>query len=73
MLIFYYGLKHTPARVATICELAWPGSSLLIGIIVFKNTFTLTQVVGIILLISAMLLISLTQKEKNGVVAERKL
>lgn len=73
MLLFYYGLKHTPARVATICELAWPGSSLLIGITVFKNTFSPTQIFGIVLLISAMLLISMTQKEKKVIVPEREL
>lgn len=73
MLLFYLGLKHTPARVSTICELTWPASSLIIGILFFKNTFTPTQIAGIVILISSMLAISYTQREKDIVVAEKDL
>lgn len=64
ILIYYYGLKHVPARVATILEMTWPISSLVIGTLVFKNEFTLTQVVGTILLLGSMIAISRTQKEQ---------
>lgn len=71
MLVYYFGLKYTKARVATICELAWPASSLIIGILFFKNTFTPTQILGIVLLVAAMILISWSQREKEVVVAEK--
>lgn len=67
MLLYYFGLKHTPARVATICELAWPASGLVTGIVFFQNTFTSTQIIGIIVLMASMLAISLSQKEKEVV------
>lgn len=73
MLLYYYGLKRTPARVATICELAWPASSLIIGIVVFKNTFTITQILGIIVLFAAMLAISLSQTEKAVIIPEKEI
>ncbi|MCX7996536.1 MAG: DMT family transporter [Patescibacteria group bacterium] len=63
MLLYYRGLKHTPARVATICELAWPASSLIIGIVFFKNSFTVSQIIGIVILLGSMLVISRTQKD----------
>lgn len=73
MLIYYFGLKHTKARVATICELAWPASSLIIGILFFKNTFNTTQIIGIVLLIAAMITISVSQREKNIVLPEKEI
>jgi drug/metabolite transporter (DMT)-like permease len=63
MLLYYAGLKHTPARVSTICELAWPASALIIGILVFKNSFTILQIFGVVLLVASMVAISLTQKD----------
>jgi drug/metabolite transporter (DMT)-like permease len=73
MLVYYFGLKQTKARVATICELAWPASSLVIGILFFKNTFNVTQIVGIVLLIAAMISISVTQRGKDVVIPEKEV
>lgn len=64
MLLYYFGLKYTAARVATICELAWPASATIIGIVFFGNTFTPTQILGIAVLIGSMTAISLSQKER---------
>lgn len=51
-LVFYYlGLKKTPARVATICELVWPASAILIDYFIFKKTLSTTQLLGIALLL----------------------
>lgn len=61
-LIYYYGLRRTSARVATICELAWPASSLLIGILWFENTFTWSQIVGIVLLSTCMFFVVRMEK-----------
>lgn len=71
IMLYYVGLKHVPARVATICELAWPASSLLIDIFIFKNTFTATQVVGMVLLVSSMFVITMTQKDASEVLPQK--
>ena len=73
MLIYYFGLKHTKARVATICELAWPASSLIIGVLFFKNTFNGTQIAGIVVLVAAMIAISITQREKDVILPEKEI
>lgn len=70
-LIYYYGLKRTPARVATICELAWPASALLIGIVWFGNTFTWSQILGMLILTVSMVVVSFSQKEGVGYVMEK--
>lgn len=61
MLIYYFGLKRVPARVATIFELTWPASSMVIGVLFFDNTFTVTQLMGIVMLIGSMIVIARTQ------------
>lgn len=45
--IYYYGLKRTPARVTTICELVWPASAVAIDYFYFHKGFSVTQVIGI--------------------------
>lgn len=62
MLLYYFGLKRVPARVATIFELTWPASSLVIGIVAFDNTFTVTQIIGIVSLVISMVVIARTQR-----------
>lgn len=58
LLIYYKGLSHVPARVSTILELSWPVSAVLIDLIFFKNTLSLTQWIGALLLIFVILTIS---------------
>jgi drug/metabolite transporter (DMT)-like permease len=48
--IYYYGLKKTPARVATLCELVWPASAVVIDYVYFDKSLTLTQILGILVL-----------------------
>lgn len=54
LAIYYYGLNKIPARVATLFELIWPASALLIDIVVFKSTFSLTQVLGLAILTTSL-------------------
>lgn len=54
LLIYYYGLKKTPARVSAICELAWPASAIFIDYAYFHKSLSLTQIAGVIVLIFAM-------------------
>jgi drug/metabolite transporter (DMT)-like permease len=51
LIIYYYGLKKTPARVSSICELVWPASAVFIDFYFFHKDFTITQVLGIIVLL----------------------
>jgi len=53
LAIYYYGLKHTPARVTTLCELVWPASAVLIDFFYYHKTFSTTQVLGIAILLYA--------------------
>lgn len=48
---YYYGLKKTPARVTTLCELVWPASAIFIDYMYFHKTLSGTQVAGVILLL----------------------
>lgn len=51
--IYYYGLKRIPAHVATIIELLFPLSAVVIDFVYFKNPLSLTQIFGGILLLFA--------------------
>ena len=47
MFIYYYGLRTTPAVVATIAELAFPITAILVGYFKFGQTLTGWQWVGV--------------------------
>src|SRR3989338_6763428 len=49
--IYYYGLKKTPAKITTLCELVWPASAVAIDFFYFHKTFSLTQGLGIAILV----------------------
>lgn len=53
LAIYYYGLKKTPARVTTICELVWPASAILIDYFYYHQALSLTQILGTIVLLFA--------------------
>ncbi len=52
LAIYYYGLKRTPARVTTLCELVWPASAIFIDYIYFHKPLSLTQILGVIILLT---------------------
>jgi len=62
VIIYYAGLKHTRASVATICELFWPLSAVLIDYFVNHTILTPLQIIGSIALLIAMYRISQNQK-----------
>lgn len=64
LVIYYYGLKRTPVRIATICELVWPLSAVFLDYIYFHRTLTLSQWLGALLLLIAIYNVSLLQKKK---------
>jgi len=53
MLVYYFGLKRTQAKVATIAELAWPVTVFAYDIATGK-TFTPVQIAGMMLVVGAM-------------------
>jgi drug/metabolite transporter (DMT)-like permease len=62
LLIYYIGLKQTPARVSAIAELTWPVSAVIIDYVHFHNGLSLTQILGAIVLIFAMTKVARFQK-----------
>lgn len=50
---YYFGLKKTPARITTLCELVWPASAIMIDYFLYHKTLSFTQILGIGLLLFA--------------------
>ncbi len=61
MFIYYYGLKRISASVATICELFWPLSAVVLDYIINKSVLNVTQAIS-----SLVLLIAFFQIIKTG-------
>ena len=53
LAIYYYGLKKTPARITTICELVWPASAIFIDYFYLHNGLSYTQILGVVVLLFA--------------------
>ncbi|MDD3284726.1 MAG: EamA family transporter [Patescibacteria group bacterium] len=51
MFLYYYGLKRITASTATICELFWPFSAILIDYFVNGNVLSFVQIVSSIVLL----------------------
>ena len=51
LAFYYYGLKRTPAKITTLCELVWPASAIFIDYFLFHKTLNLTQFFGVGLLL----------------------
>ncbi len=62
LLIYYFGLKKTPARVSTILELVWPASAIFIDYFYFKKSLSLSQLMGVAILFIAIYNISKFKK-----------
>lgn len=68
--IYYYGLKRTPARISSICELAFPGTAVLIDYFYYHKSLTLIQWLGIVLLLIAIYQITQPLRGKSKELAE---
>ncbi len=53
LAFYYYGLKKTPARITTLCELVWPASAIFIDFFLYHKTLNITQMLGVLLLLFA--------------------
>ncbi len=65
LLFYYYGLKRTPARITTLCELVWPASAILIDYFLFHKSLTFTQIFGVIVLLVAIYKITMPLSKKT--------
>ena len=73
LLIYYRGLSRTPAAAATLGELAFPLSALMVNYIAFGAVLTATQAVGIVVLAGTITVMGIAGQrgaEEFGVVAE---
>lgn len=62
LLIYYYGLKNTPARVTTLCELVWPASAIFIDYFYNHKGLSITQIMGVLLLLFVIRKVSVLKK-----------
>jgi uncharacterized membrane protein len=53
MFLYYFGLKRVSASSATICELAWPFSAVILDYIINRNTLNWIQILASVLLLFA--------------------
>jgi drug/metabolite transporter (DMT)-like permease len=58
LMIYYQGLATTPASSATLAELAFPLTAILIGWLVFDAAPTTTQWIGIVTLMTTIVAMS---------------
>src|SRR5260370_7333161 len=49
--LYYYGLRRTPAVLATLGELAFPVTATLVGIYVFNDTLRWSQWLGVAIIV----------------------
>lgn len=70
LAIYYYGLKRTPARISTICELVWPASAIFIDYFYYHKSLSITQILGVIVLLFAIYNITKPLQGKSKELAE---
>ena len=65
LFIYYFGLKNIPASHATIFELFWPLSAVLIDWIINEKTLSAMQLTGTIMLLGSMTILSNEQTNEK--------
>lgn len=71
ILVYYYGLRKTPAKIATFAELTFPITSILIAVTALNpygeaDQLNLGQIFGIVILILSIMAISFDQAETKA-------
>lgn len=57
MFVYYFGLRRVSASVATICELFWPFSAVILDYFFNHNTLNGTQIVAAVVMVGAMYMV----------------
>lgn len=65
MFIYYFGLKKISASAATICELFWPFSAVILDYFINKNVLNSIQIVASLLLLLAFYMITKQGKARE--------
>lgn len=63
MFLYYYGLKRVTASVSTICELAFPITSILLAALMYHQYLTVVQWLAALVLFYAIYRVSLLQQQ----------
>jgi drug/metabolite transporter (DMT)-like permease len=71
MFIYYFGLRRVSASAATILEIFWPFSALILDYVFNKNYLNITQSIALIILLFAFYKISALGKLKNKIFTGR--
>lgn len=58
LLLYYKGLRRTPAAAATLAELAFPAAALIVNYVAFGATVTWSQMIGVIVLTATLTMLS---------------
>ncbi len=66
---YYYGLKRTPARITTLCELVWPASAIFIDYFLYHKVLSPTQILGVVILLFAIYQITRPLKKESEALA----
>lgn len=61
LLLYYRGLRGTPASAATIGELVFPMTALILDYLAFGAVLTTTQWLGIVILVGTMITMALVR------------
>ncbi len=70
MFIYYFGLRRVSASAATILELFWPFSALVLDYVFNKNYLTPIQILAALVLLLAFFKVSSLDKPKTSFVAK---
>jgi drug/metabolite transporter, DME family len=65
LLLYYWGLRRTPASRATLAELAYPVTAALVGVVFLSQHLTGTQILGAVLVAGTVTLLALTAQRRS--------
>jgi drug/metabolite transporter (DMT)-like permease len=65
LIIYYYGLQYTRASVATLCELAFPFSAVVVNWIFLGASLSVIQIIGGLVLLLAITRLTLINQQGN--------
>lgn len=68
--LYYVGLRRTPAAVASLAELAFPATAILVGYLAFDSTLRWTQWLGVLVVAGVVLLLPARQRKLVQVAPE---
>ncbi len=58
MFLYYFGLKKIPASLATLCELSWPISAVILDYFLNHNILSWSQIIGTLIVLACVLKIT---------------